>query len=106
MDPNLPADQQPLNDSSNPNPVSRPPVAIRPDRFTPNTTDNNGLAVPGANDDVTPNPATLPPGTVKATPAQSGTTTPAAKKPKPPAPQSPNAAAPKPNNDETPGRNP
>lgn len=35
IDPNLPADQQPLKDTSNPNPVSRPPVAIHPDRFTP-----------------------------------------------------------------------
>jgi len=35
IDPKLPADQQPLNDTSNPNPVSRPPVAIHPDRFTP-----------------------------------------------------------------------
>ncbi|MGA7241748.1 MAG: rod shape-determining protein MreC [Terracidiphilus sp.] len=35
IDPNLPADQQPLKDASNPNPVSRPPVAIHPDRFTP-----------------------------------------------------------------------
>jgi rod shape-determining protein MreC len=35
IDPNLPADQQPRNDTSNPNPVSRPPVAIHPDRFTP-----------------------------------------------------------------------
>jgi hypothetical protein len=35
IDPNLPADQQPLNDTSNPNPVARPPVAIHPDRFTP-----------------------------------------------------------------------
>ena len=35
IDPNLPPDQQPLNDTSNPNPVSRPPMAIHPDRFTP-----------------------------------------------------------------------
>jgi hypothetical protein len=35
IDPSLPADQQPLNDTSNPNPVSRPPVAMHPDRFTP-----------------------------------------------------------------------
>lgn len=35
LDPNLPADQQPLNDTSNPNPVSKPPLAIHPDRFTP-----------------------------------------------------------------------
>lgn len=33
--PNVPPDQQPLNDTSNPNPVSRPPLAIHPDRFTP-----------------------------------------------------------------------
>jgi rod shape-determining protein MreC len=35
IDPNLPADQQPLKDTSNPNPVSRPPMAVHPDRFTP-----------------------------------------------------------------------
>jgi rod shape-determining protein MreC len=35
IDPNLPPDQQPLHDSSNPNPVSNPPKAIHPDRFTP-----------------------------------------------------------------------
>jgi rod shape-determining protein MreC len=44
IDPNLPADQQPLNDSSNPNPVSRPPVAIHPDRFTPGVADQTGTA--------------------------------------------------------------
>jgi rod shape-determining protein MreC len=33
--PNLPADQQPLNDTSNPNPAPRPTQAIHPDRFTP-----------------------------------------------------------------------
>jgi rod shape-determining protein MreC len=35
IDPNLPADQQPLNDSSNPNPVGHVPLPIHPDRFTP-----------------------------------------------------------------------
>lgn len=34
-DPSLPPDQQPLQDTSNPNPVTRPPQAIHPDRFTP-----------------------------------------------------------------------
>lgn len=33
--PNLPADQQPLNDTSNPGYPSKPAVAIHPDRFTP-----------------------------------------------------------------------
>ena len=35
VDPNLPPDQQPLNDSSNPNPVSRPPQPLHPDEFSP-----------------------------------------------------------------------
>jgi rod shape-determining protein MreC len=56
LDPNLPADQQPLNDTSNPNPVSKPPMAIHPDRFTPgnsitpkvSTTMESGQAAPGA----------------------------------------------------------
>ena len=34
-DPNLPPDQQPLLDSSNPNPAAHPPMALHPDRFTP-----------------------------------------------------------------------
>ncbi|MGB6190844.1 MAG: rod shape-determining protein MreC [Terracidiphilus sp.] len=46
-DPNLPADQQPLNDSSNPNPVARPPMALHPDRFTPNIADQTGLPPQG-----------------------------------------------------------
>ncbi len=33
--PNVPPDQQPLNDTSNPTPVSKPPLALHPDRFTP-----------------------------------------------------------------------
>jgi rod shape-determining protein MreC len=48
--PNVPPDQQPLKDTSNPTPVSKPPVAIHPDRFTPGNA-------------VTPNlPATIPNG--------------------------------------------
>jgi rod shape-determining protein MreC len=39
IDPNLPPDQQPLHDSSNPNPVTNPPKALHPDRFTPGTAD-------------------------------------------------------------------
>ena len=59
--PNVPPDQQPLNDTSNPTPVSRPPVALRPDRFTPGnattpnlgTTPERSLSAP-ANDQSTP----------------------------------------------------
>jgi rod shape-determining protein MreC len=50
IDPNLPADQQPLKDTSNPNPVSRPPVAVHPDRFTPgNAVTPNLPATPESN---------------------------------------------------------
>jgi rod shape-determining protein MreC len=35
IDPNLPPDQQPLHDSSNPNPVAHPPQPLHPDRFSP-----------------------------------------------------------------------
>jgi hypothetical protein len=35
LDPKLPPDQQPLKDTSNPGYPPRPPMAIRPDRFTP-----------------------------------------------------------------------
>ena len=45
--PNVPPDQQPLKDTSNPTPVARPPVAIHPDRFTPgNATTPNPPAAP------------------------------------------------------------
>ncbi|MGO9337139.1 MAG: rod shape-determining protein MreC [Terracidiphilus sp.] len=48
IDPNLPPDQQPLHDNSNPNPVAHPPLALHPDRFTPGN-------APGLAPDVTPN---------------------------------------------------
>jgi rod shape-determining protein MreC len=46
VDPNLPPDQQPLHDSSNPNIVAHPPQALHPDRFTP-----GGAASPAADAD-------------------------------------------------------
>src|ERR1017187_1196706 len=39
IDPNLPPDQQPLNDTSNPNPVGHTPQPPHPDRFTPGAAD-------------------------------------------------------------------
>jgi rod shape-determining protein MreC len=44
IDPNLPPDQQPLHDSSNPNPVTNPPRALHPDRFTPGAADGSSGA--------------------------------------------------------------
>jgi len=42
IDPSLPADQQPLHDTSNPNPVAHPPQALHPDRFSPGADPNSG----------------------------------------------------------------
>jgi rod shape-determining protein MreC len=46
IDPKLPPDQQPLLDTSNPNPVAHPPQALHPDRFTP-----GAATTPGAEQD-------------------------------------------------------
>jgi rod shape-determining protein MreC len=35
VDPNVPADQQPLYDTSNPNPATRPPQPLQPDKYSP-----------------------------------------------------------------------
>jgi rod shape-determining protein MreC len=51
IDPNLPPDQQPLHDNSNPNPVAHPPQALHPDRFTPG---NAPGSAPDAGQDATP----------------------------------------------------
>ncbi|MGD0631765.1 MAG: rod shape-determining protein MreC [Terracidiphilus sp.] len=51
IDPNLPPDQQPLHDNSNPNPVAHPPQALHPDRFTPG---NAPGAAPDATQDAVP----------------------------------------------------
>lgn len=63
IDPNLPPDQQPLNDSSNPNPVAHPPQAIHPDRFTPGNAVtppiNEGPGAVEASKTANPNPETI-----------------------------------------------
>lgn len=38
--PNVPADQQPLYNSANPNPAVRPPLPLHPDRFSPGSSPN------------------------------------------------------------------
>jgi rod shape-determining protein MreC len=47
IDPNLPPDQQPLHDSSNPNPAARPPQPLHSDEFSPGAANSSG-AEPGA----------------------------------------------------------
>jgi rod shape-determining protein MreC len=64
IDPNLPPDQQPLNDNSNPNPAAQPPQPLHPDEFSPSANDDSN-AGPGA--DSTPRPKNS-----SATPASPG----------------------------------
>ena len=47
IDPNLPPEQQPLNDNSNPNPAAQPPQPLHPDEFSPSANDDSN-AGPGA----------------------------------------------------------
>jgi len=42
IDPNLPPDQQPLNDSSNPTIAPRPPQPLHPDQYSASTNDDSG----------------------------------------------------------------
>jgi rod shape-determining protein MreC len=51
IDPNLPPDQQPLHDTSNPNPAARPPQPLRPDKFSP-----GAATTPGSETDKEPAP--------------------------------------------------
>ncbi|MGA2907754.1 MAG: rod shape-determining protein MreC [Terracidiphilus sp.] len=48
IDPNLPPDQQPLNDTSNPTIAPRPPQPLHPDQYSASTNDDSG-ATPEAN---------------------------------------------------------
>lgn len=64
IDPNLPPDQQPLNDNSNPNPAPQPPQPLHTDEFSPSTNDDSGAA-PNAD----PKPKTK---STSAAPASSG----------------------------------
>lgn len=71
IDPNLPSDQQPLNDDSNPNPMGRVPQPLHPDRFTPGASDQpsvpaSGTAVPKGGASSPPKtPAAKAPGVAK-----------------------------------------
>ncbi len=58
IDPNLPPDQQPLNDSSNPSIAARPPQPLHPDEFSP---DSTGTAAPETDTESAPKPQTKKP---------------------------------------------
>jgi len=95
IDPNLPPDQQPLKDTSNPNPAAHPPLPLHPDRFSP------GAAVtpPGSTISAPSQTVPAPNPTVKAKPAGDKSGSPparASEKPQVDAPQT----------DRSPQRNP
>jgi rod shape-determining protein MreC len=93
IDPSLPPDQQPLNETSNPNPVTRPAMSLHPDRFTPGTDLNSGVSVTGGSDAIS---ATTPDANAPKKP-----TAPPSKSANPPG-----TAPAKPNKDASPRRNP
>lgn len=105
IDPSLPPDQQPLNDTSNPNPVSRPPLAVHPDRFTPGADPNTGAPLPGVDStQAQPAPEAVAPAKPKTNIPKNPSATP---KNSSGAPKSPSASAPaKPDKDTSPRRNP
>jgi rod shape-determining protein MreC len=70
IDPNLPPDQQPLHDSSNPNPATPPPQPLKPDEFSPRAAAPAGSG-PGADSTQKPRPKSQP-----AVPAASGSGSP------------------------------
>jgi rod shape-determining protein MreC len=89
-DPNLPPDQQPLLDNSNPNGVPRPPLAIHPDRFSP---ENAGTVAPAAKDGAGADAAPKTPRTSQP-PSTGGTGTPATKTAGKPATTGPSTTGP------------
>ncbi len=75
IDPNLPPDQQPLNDTSNPALVKPPPQPLHPDRFTPGSAETPATNSPDSSDSnatakdgepaTTAQPRTVAPGQTK-----------------------------------------
>ncbi len=64
IDPNLPPDQQPLHDTSNPNTVPRPPQPLHPDEFSPGA---GTTPEPGTDTEPAPKPQTKKPAAPHAT---------------------------------------
>lgn len=84
IEPNVPPDQQPINDSTPPVPMKPPPQPLHPDRFSPVMTagDASGQSSAAAQDQPAAKPATGNPPAAKASAAKSpAAAVPAAKKP-------------------------
>lgn len=98
IEPNLPPDQQPLKDTSNPNPVSHPAQAVHPDRFTPGAAVTPAVGKTVNDGEGAPIKRSLAPEKKAATPAgESADQTPESESPQAPA---------KPQPDTSPQRNP
>jgi rod shape-determining protein MreC len=85
IDPNLPADQQPLFDTSNPDPAKRPPQPLQPDRYSP----GRAYTPPGVEPDPNSNAGVETPKNQTDHPFVDGAGPPARPQPKPaqPSPQ-------------------
>ncbi|MGA3031695.1 MAG: rod shape-determining protein MreC [Terracidiphilus sp.] len=80
LDPNLPADQQPLHDTSNPNPASRPPQPLQPDKYSP----GHAYTPPNVEPDPNSNAGVESPKSQSAHPIPDGAGPPASKAAQPP----------------------
>ncbi len=76
IDPNLPPDQQPLKDTSNPNPVAHTAQPLHPDRFTPGAAEGQDPAPTGDPAPSKPAPKTVTPKKVPTIPPATAQTQP------------------------------
>ncbi len=83
IDPNLPADQQPLHDTSNPNPATRPPQPLQPDKYSP----GHEYTPPGVEPDPNTDAGVSQPKSQTGRPAVDGAGPPSSPKAAPQAPQ-------------------
>ncbi|MFP5210050.1 MAG: rod shape-determining protein MreC [Acidobacteriota bacterium] len=67
VEPNVPPDQQPLNDTSPPNPMAQPPQPLHPDQFSPSSVTDQGSDQPAPAGSATPRAQS--PGQTKQSPA-------------------------------------
>ena len=81
IDPNLPPDQQPLLDTSNPNGVAHPPMPLHPDRFTPSADGTATLEAGGGAKPAVAVPKPVIPQAAKPQTAKPATAGPATAKP-------------------------
>lgn len=77
IEPNLPPDQQPINDSTPPTPMAQPPQPLHPDRFSPMTADGGPNTIPANSLQDSPKPKRAPAAAIKPATAPSSSSEPA-----------------------------